>query len=108
MRYALIVGVLVCGSFAYAGEEPESVLKEEPTVATTSDCDCNNCKCDSCKCGLFRMPRKIITRTRTVTTADACGNCESNESTVTRTRGRLFPIFGRRVVRSCSTCSSCN
>lgn len=102
MRYALIVGMLFCGSFALAGEEPTPA---EPTKAAVSDCDCKDCDCGSRVC---RLPRKVITRTRTVTTADACGNECSTEYSRTRYRGRIFPIFGRRWVSSRRSCSSCN
>lgn len=78
----------------------------EPTPAEEKKSDCNKCESSCNSCARW-FPRRTITRTRTVTTNDACGKECSQTSTYTRSRGRLFPIFGRCCVSSCSSCNSC-
>ena len=108
MRYASLVGlfcVCCCCAVSYAAEE-SVLVKDEPTTAVAAEVEATPAAdtevvCEGGVCRLF--PRRTVTRTRTVTTADACGNCEAREYSRTRYRGRVFP---RRVV-SYSGCS-CN
>ena len=104
MRYASLVGFfcVCCCCSTFAAEEKSVLAKEEPTPAVTVDAEPvvveaapteTDVVCEGGVCRL--LPRRSVTRTRTVTTVDACGDCESREHSRTRYRGRLFP---RRVV----------
>ena len=108
MRYALLVGFfcVCCCCSTFAAEKKSVLVKEEPTPAAAEaapvvveDEEAADVVCEGGVCRL--LPRRAVTRTRTVTTVDACGTCETQEHSRTRYRGRVFP---RRVVRY----SGCN
>lgn len=110
MRYALLVGFFcVCCCCSTFADDKSVLAKEEPTLATAESTpavaeaeETSNTVCSGGACRIF--PRRAVTRTRTVTAVDACGTCNTQEYSRTRYRGRVFPLFPRRVSRY----SGCN
>jgi hypothetical protein len=106
MRNVLFVAVFCVAALshysAFAGNKGEPTPAAPEAAPAEQAKDCSSCDCNSCKC--CAIPRRTRTVTRTV--SDACGNCQSTETTYVRYRWRLFP----RRVSCCSTttaCSSC-
>ena len=95
-KFALFFVFALVSSVSLAGDTG----KPTPAAPEKADCAKSACDCNDCKC--CAIPRRVRTVTRS--NYDACGNCQSTETTYVRYRWRLFP---RRVSCCTTACSSC-